>query len=79
MVWEARCTRAREPEGCATPEVPAEASCLMCCALARWPVPQFPALHALGEALDVVGRMGGCNFLWAWVSGRRVGESAALA
>ncbi|MBI4601856.1 MAG: aminoacetone oxidase family FAD-binding enzyme, partial [Planctomycetes bacterium] len=33
-----------------------------------------PGLHLCGEMLDVVGRIGGYNFLWAWVTGRRAGE-----
>ncbi len=36
-----------------------------------------PGLHLCGELLDVTGRLGGYNFLWAWVSGRRAGEGAA--
>jgi hypothetical protein len=32
-------------------------------------------LGLCGEMLDVVGRLGGYNFLWAWVSGRRAGEA----
>jgi predicted Rossmann fold flavoprotein len=38
-----------------------------------------PALYACGEILDVVGDLGGYNFLWAWVSGRKAGEAAAAA
>jgi len=38
-----------------------------------------PGLFACGEILDVVGRIGGFNFLWAWTSGRRAGESAAAS
>lgn len=34
-------------------------------------------LHLCGEILDVIGRIGGYNFLWAWVSGRLAGEAAA--
>ena len=34
-----------------------------------------PGLYFAGEILDVTGRIGGFNFLWAWVSGRRVGLS----
>ncbi len=34
-------------------------------------------LHLAGEMLDAVGHIGGHNFLWAWVSGRRAGEGAA--
>jgi len=36
-----------------------------------------PELAFCGEMLDVTGRLGGYNFLWAWVSGRRAGEAAA--
>jgi predicted Rossmann fold flavoprotein len=35
-----------------------------------------PGLFLCGEMLDVTGRLGGYNFLWAWVSGRRAGEGA---
>ena len=38
-----------------------------------------PGLHAAGEIVDVTGRIGGFNFLWAWVSGRWAGEAAAAA
>ena len=38
-----------------------------------------PGLYLCGEILDVFGRMGGYNFLWAWVTGRLAGESAARA
>jgi len=37
-----------------------------------------PGLHFCGEILDVVGHIGGYNFLWAWVSGRRAGEAVAV-
>jgi predicted Rossmann fold flavoprotein len=36
-----------------------------------------PGLYFAGEILDVAGRIGGFNFLWAWVTGRRVGDSVA--
>lgn len=36
-----------------------------------------PGLHFAGEIVDVVGRIGGYNFLWAWASGRKAGEGAA--
>ena len=36
-----------------------------------------PGLFLCGEMVDVTGRLGGFNFLWAWVSGRRAGEAAA--
>jgi len=32
-----------------------------------------PGLHFCGEVLDVTGKLGGYNFLWAWVTGRKVG------
>jgi len=38
---------------------------------------RVPGLYLCGELLDVVGRIGGYNFLWAWVSGRRAGAAAA--
>lgn len=38
-----------------------------------------PGLHLCGEIVDITGRLGGFNFLWAWVSGRRAGEAAARA
>ena len=38
-----------------------------------------PGLFLCGEMLDVVGRIGGYNFLWAWASGRRAGQAAAGA
>ena len=38
-----------------------------------------PGLHLAGEMLDVVGRIGGYNFLWAWVTGRKAGEGTARA
>ncbi len=34
-------------------------------------------LFICGEILDIVGRIGGYNFLWAWVTGRLAGEAAA--
>lgn len=38
-----------------------------------------PGLHLAGEMLDVTGRVGGFNFLWAWVTGRLAGQAAAAA
>lgn len=38
-----------------------------------------PGLFLAGEILDVTGRLGGYNFLWAWVTGHRVGLAAAAA
>ena len=35
-----------------------------------------PALHFAGEILDGTGRIGGFNFLWAWVTGRKAGLAA---
>ena len=37
---------------------------------------RVPGLWFCGEILDVVGRIGGFNFLWAWVSARRAGSAA---
>ncbi|MDP6963060.1 MAG: NAD(P)/FAD-dependent oxidoreductase, partial [Planctomycetota bacterium] len=34
-----------------------------------------PGLFFCGEILDVIGRIGGYNFYWAFVSGRLAGES----
>ncbi|MDG2303325.1 MAG: aminoacetone oxidase family FAD-binding enzyme [Candidatus Binatia bacterium] len=36
-----------------------------------------PGLHFAGEIIDVDGRIGGYNFLWAFVTGRRAGQAAA--
>jgi hypothetical protein len=38
-----------------------------------------PGLYICGEMLDVKGRIGGFNFLWAWVTGRRVGLALGSA
>ena len=38
-----------------------------------------PGLYLCGEMLDVIGRIGGYNFLWAWLTGRLAGEAAARA
>jgi predicted Rossmann fold flavoprotein len=37
------------------------------------------AVHIVGEALDVDGRIGGFNFQWAWATGRLAGIAAARA
>jgi predicted Rossmann fold flavoprotein len=34
-----------------------------------------PGLYLCGEILDATGRLGGYNFLWAWVTGRKVGQA----
>jgi len=36
-----------------------------------------PGLYFCGEMLDVFGPVGGYNFLWAFVTGRRAGEAAS--
>ena len=36
-----------------------------------------PGLFVCGEIFDTIGRLGGFNFLWAWITGRLAGESAA--
>jgi predicted Rossmann fold flavoprotein len=38
---------------------------------------KVPGLYLAGEMLDAVGRIGGYNFLWAFVTGRKAGEGAA--
>lgn len=38
-----------------------------------------PGLYLTGEMLDVTGKLGGYNFLWAWASGRKAGLAAAAA
>jgi len=38
-----------------------------------------PELYLTGEMLDVTGKLGGYNFLWAWASGRKAGLSAAAS
>lgn len=37
-----------------------------------------PGLYLCGEIIDVTGRLGGYNFLWAWVSGHLVGRALAI-
>jgi predicted Rossmann fold flavoprotein len=36
-----------------------------------------PGLYAVGEVLDVDGRIGGFNFQWAWASGNVAGQALA--
>ena len=38
---------------------------------------QQESLYLCGEILDCIGRIGGHNFLWAWVTGRLAGTQAA--
>ena len=45
-------------------------------ASARRPKRASTGLHVCGELVDVHGRIGGFNFLWAWVSGRAAGIGA---
>ena len=40
-------------------------------------VRQVPGLYAIGEAVDVTGWLGGCNFQWAWSSGVAAGPAIA--
>jgi predicted Rossmann fold flavoprotein len=35
---------------------------------------RLPGIHAIGEALDVTGWLGGYNFKWAWASGWCCGQ-----
>jgi predicted flavoprotein YhiN len=36
---------------------------------------RVPGLHAIGEAVDVTGWLGGYNFQWAWASGAAAGNA----
>jgi predicted Rossmann fold flavoprotein len=36
---------------------------------------ELPGLHAIGEAVDVTGWLGGYNFQWAWASGWAAGQA----
>lgn len=36
-----------------------------------------PGTYFCGEILDVTGRLGGYNFLWAWITGCKVGRALA--
>jgi predicted Rossmann fold flavoprotein len=36
---------------------------------------RLPGLHAIGEAVDVTGWLGGYNFQWAWASGWVAGQA----
>ena len=36
---------------------------------------KLPGLHAVGEAVDVTGWLGGYNFQWAWASGVAAGDA----
>jgi predicted flavoprotein YhiN len=38
-----------------------------------------PGLFLCGEILDCIGRIGGHNFLWAWVTAKLAGTQAAHA
>jgi predicted Rossmann fold flavoprotein len=40
---------------------------------------RVPGLHAIGEAVDVTGWLGGYNFQWAWASGVAAGQAIAAA
>ena len=40
---------------------------------------RVPGLFFAGEMLDATGRIGGYNFLWAFVTGRKVGQGIAAA
>ncbi len=40
---------------------------------------KVPGLHAIGEAVDVTGWLGGYNFQWAWASGYACAEALASA
>ena len=48
---------------------PSAASRPTACRRGRWKRARVPGLHAIGEAVDVTGWLGGYNFQWAWASG----------
>jgi predicted Rossmann fold flavoprotein len=66
-------------EGYATAEVTAGGVALEEVRLSTLESRSVPGLHLAGEMLDVVGRIGGYNFLWAWVTGRKAGLGVAAA
>jgi len=63
-------------EGYATAEVTGGGVALDAVAPRTLECRAVPGLHVAGEMLDVVGRIGGYNFLWAFVTGRKAGAAA---
>jgi predicted flavoprotein YhiN len=47
--------------------------------LKRMEARKVPGAYAIGEAVDVTGWLGGCNFQWAWSSGWVAGEALVRA
>jgi predicted flavoprotein YhiN len=68
---------ARESEGYAKAEVTGGGIPLAELTAATLESRLVPGLYLCGEILDVTGRIGGYNFLWAWVTGRKAGQAAA--
>jgi hypothetical protein len=69
----------RGNEGYATAEVTAGGVALKDVRLTTLESRAVPGLYLAGEMLDAVGRIGGYNFLWAWVTGRKAGLAVAAA
>ncbi len=68
-----------ESEGYRTAEVTSGGVPLAELVLKRLESRIVPGLFLCGEMLDVTGRLGGYNFLWAWVTGRRAGLGVAAS
>ncbi len=51
--------------------------CVCVCVCVRVCLQSLPGVYIAGELLDVFGRIGGFNFLWAWITGRLAGRGAA--
>ncbi len=66
-------------EGYRTAEVTGGGVCLSDLHLQTLESRLVPGLHFAGEILDATGRLGGYNFLWAWVTGRKAGMGAGEA
>jgi len=66
-------------EGYATAEVTGGGVALSDFVTATLESRRVPGLYCAGEMLDAVGRIGGYNFLWAWVTGRKVGLAVAAS
>jgi predicted Rossmann fold flavoprotein len=62
-------------EGFAKAEVTAGGISTACLSSRTMEASRIPGLHAIGEAVDVTGWLGGYNFQWAWASGWAAGQS----
>jgi predicted Rossmann fold flavoprotein len=62
-------------EGFAKAEVTAGGISTACLSSRTMEASRIPGFHAIGEAVDVTGWLGGYNFQWAWASGWAAGQS----